>query len=158
MEDQVLFDRLFDNTSCLDNGCIMWLGGCTPNGYGKIKYKGQTLSTHRLSFKLCKDEVPEGLLVLHSCDFKPCINPNHLFLGTAKDNKHDCMNKDRHAYGELQGLSKLRRKDVQEIRRLLNEGELTQKAIGQYFNIAQSTVSGIKYKRDWAWLSEVNPQ
>lgn len=158
MEDQALFDRLFNNTACLDNGCIKWLGGCAPNGYGKIKYKGQTLSTHRVSFQLCKGEIPDKLWILHSCDYRPCINPKHLFLGDAKINKHDSMQKDRHAYGESHGNSKLSCEDVQNIRELLREETLTQEMIAQRFGVTQPTINWIKFNRHWNWLGEVNIQ
>jgi hypothetical protein len=144
-----IFDRLFDRTACRDSGCIEWLGGFSANGYGAIKYNGRMEGTHRMAYELCKEDIPAGLWVLHTCDNRACVNPDHLFLGTAKINKRDCMNKDRHAYGSRSGMAKLNNDKVRKIRQLLSAGELTEEAIGKMFDVSQTTVSQIGSNQIW---------
>lgn len=83
--------------------CWVWKGAtCGPSGYGRIArgrrgefHKKNSALVHRLSWELHNGPIPEGLLVLHRCDNPPCIRPDHLFLGTAKDNSDDKCAKGR---------------------------------------------------------------
>ena len=75
-------------------GCIVWQK-CLNGGYGWLRRNGEEIRTHRLSYKLNVGPIPQGLHVLHHCDNPPCINPDHLFLGTHADNMKDARNKGR---------------------------------------------------------------
>jgi len=77
------------------NDCWIWNGSMSCNGYGKIDYKGKTISSHRASYVAFKGEIGKGLYVCHSCDVKHCVNPSHLWLGTCKDNIQDAKVKRR---------------------------------------------------------------
>jgi hypothetical protein len=76
--------------------CWLWTKSCTSKGYGQFKFKEQKDTTHRIAWKLTHGPIPDGLLVLHRCDVRNCVNPAHLFLGTPKDNTQDMMSKGRH--------------------------------------------------------------
>lgn len=84
--------------------------------YCDIKVSGRQTSAHRLSYELFCGPIPQGMFVCHTCDFPRCINPAHLFLGTAADNMADKVAKGRQARGERQGLAKLTWPAVRQIR------------------------------------------
>jgi hypothetical protein len=76
-------------------GCWEWRGRRMPKGYGKLNRGTKTVYAHRLAFELRNGPIPDGLYVLHKCDNPPCINPDHLFLGTQADNVRDRDTKGR---------------------------------------------------------------
>jgi hypothetical protein len=76
--------------------CWLWQGATGKKGYGYFNDRGKLIRSHRFSWELTnKQSVPKGLLVCHSCDNPPCCNPNHLWVGTAKDNTEDMIAKGR---------------------------------------------------------------
>jgi len=79
-----------------NSGCWLWQKSVTRGGYGQQGYKMYNYSAHRLSWIFSVGPIPKGLAVCHKCDNPLCINPEHLFLGTQKDNVQDMMKKGRH--------------------------------------------------------------
>lgn len=77
-------------------GCLIWTGRIDQHGYGRICVDGREMGAHRASWVLTKGPIPSGLHALHRCDTPPCINPDHLFLGTPADNVADMIRKQRH--------------------------------------------------------------
>ena len=78
------------------DGCWEWIGAKDKNGYGVITYKTLPIKAHRYSFSVHYGEILEGMSVLHKCDNPSCVNPEHLFQGTQRDNMHDAIKKKRH--------------------------------------------------------------
>jgi hypothetical protein len=80
-------------------GCWIWMGYFNaPNGYGRYQIKGESFLAHRLSWEHHYGPVPKGLWVLHKCDTRSCINPDHLYIGTVKDNSRDTVKRERFKY------------------------------------------------------------
>ena len=145
-----LADRLLRLTIPEPNsGCLLWTASVRgEDGYGVVKVNGKTESTHRVSYRVFKGEVPEGFLVMHKCDTPCCVNPDHLVLGTPKDNSRDMVRKNRNfaPSGEDHANAKLSLEDVKKIRSI--EG-LTYKDIGKMFNVSKSQVSMIRSYKKW---------
>lgn len=89
--------RVEAKTARMEGGCWVWTGRLQTKGYGAITYRGGNTSVHRQLYKILNGlEFGLDQLVCHRCDVRNCVNPDHLFLGTAKDNNRDCGNKGRH--------------------------------------------------------------
>lgn len=123
------------------------------SGYGGISIKGKNCYVHRYSYEL-HFEPPGDLHVCHKCDNPACVNPDHLFLGTDKDNRHDCINKDRHIRGSKQWSSILTDDQVKEIRRRykprckINGGG----ALGREFGVTNGAIWNIVTNKSWKHL------
>lgn len=100
-----LIERLKEKMGDVDeNGCINWLGNQDNKGYGVIgthKVNGSSRKSHayRVAYELLKGEIPEDHEVCHSCDNRLCVNPDHLWTGTHKDNMRDMIQKKRDRFG-----------------------------------------------------------
>jgi hypothetical protein len=78
------------------SGCWLWIGGATSAGYGVITIQGEQVYAHRMSAHQYKGfDLNSPLHVLHKCDNPCCVNPNHLFIGTNRDNQQDRQRKGR---------------------------------------------------------------
>ena len=89
MNASAIFDR---SEPDLNSGCWLWAGRHAPNGYGTF---GRCEYAHRASWKAHSGPIPTGVMVLHKCDTRCCVNPDHLFLGDAGDNIRDATAKGR---------------------------------------------------------------
>ena len=125
--------------------CWEWTACKTTDGYGCFQLNYRNLRAHRLAYTLSKGEIPEGLVVRHTCDNPVCCNPGHLILGTHTDNMADMLERKRQAKGEGNSSCKLTPKQVMEI----YNSPLTQNEIAKLYNIAPSNVSSIKLKKTW---------
>ena len=82
-----------------ETGCWIWTGALNRHrGYGRLRFKDKEIKAHRYSWELHNGPIPDGLQVLHKCDTPACVNPDHLWLGTHKENMHDCIKKGRFVF------------------------------------------------------------
>ena len=125
-------------------GCWLWTGRLTKKGYGTIWGSGGNLHAHRASFMLYKGEIPDGLHVLHTCDVRNCVNPDHLFLGTNLDNIKDKVLKNRTYRGENHYRSKLTESILRDIR-----FSKSVNALANRFGVHKSTISAVRSLRLW---------
>lgn len=133
--------------------CWSWKASTTAFGYGKI-WSGASkklLGAHVVSWILHHGPIPNKLHVLHQCDNPPCCNPNHLFIGTAKQNIWDRILKGRSKWtrGEDAHNSKLKNNHVLAIRCLYEQWNLSEASIGRLFKVSERTVSGIVTRTTW---------
>lgn len=76
-------------------GCHLWMGWRELHGYGRMWVDGRTKTAHRVAWELANGPIPEGKIVMHTCDNRRCCNPEHLKLGTHGDNLRDRLDKRR---------------------------------------------------------------
>lgn len=136
--------------------CWLWRGTIKDRRYGVIglPVKGFRYA-HRLSYELHFGPIPPGLSVLHRCDNPPCVRPDHLFLGTQRDNLADMRAKGREAgpgtrvnFGEQNGRAVLDWPKVIRIRQRHANGEQI-KTIARDLGVGQTTIANIVHRRRW---------
>lgn len=132
----------------------------SEKGYGAIKVNGKVQSAHRVSYEAFKGEIPDGLLILHACDNRKCINPDHLSVGTHAENMKDAYQKGRliqltpdngFKSGHIPKNRKLTPAQVIEMRSLRESGTKLQE-IADQFGVGTSTVQDVCSKRTYANL------
>ena len=140
---------LWDRSVKIKNGCWEY-SPINIDGYGRMWYKNRAHPAHRLAYKFYnKCSILKNIKVCHSCDNRCCINPDHLFLGTQKDNMDDMTNKGRdRRTGEQNGSSKLTEKQVLRIRKLHKKGFL-QKTLAKQFSVDKSSIGFIVNRKTW---------
>lgn len=129
--------------------CWLWIGAKSSSGYGCFRTHFKDWRAHRFAYTLCRNKIPKGLLVLHSCDNPGCVNPSHLFLGTPADNTRDMIKKRRHTYGTKVHTAKLNEKEVKEIRRKYATGRYTQKQLSNRYGINQTNIQAVIVGKTW---------
>ncbi len=122
--------------------CINWNGAINSAGYPVTWYQNKIAYTHRVVAKAKPGEV-----VMHICDNKKCVNPEHLVIGTHKLNSEDMVAKSRQAKGELAGNSKLVEAQVLQIRKL--QGKYSSRQVAEIFSISKTNVLDIWNNRIW---------
>lgn len=143
-----LADKLeFRGWSVTPGGCWCWSGrGFSGVGYGKIRFNGRELYVHRAAYEAWVGPIPEGQVVRHKCDNPPCINPDHLEVGTHSDNAKD---REQRGRGTRSGHAKLTEQDVLDIRTEYGYGVLTQQMLADVYGVKHSTISDITRGKTW---------
>lgn len=132
-------------------GCLIWLGGTTVFGYGKMTFMYKTLSAHRVAWEMQHGEIPDGMFVCHKCDVPSCVNTDHLFLGTPQENSTDMVAKGRCRLGSAVKQSKLTVHDVRHIRRT----DIRTKRLSDIYGVSKTTIKKVKSGKGWKHVQEV---
>ncbi len=132
--------------------CWLWTASIDSCGYGNFSFEDSLVGSHRMSYELSIEPIPEGLSVLHKCDTRNCVNPNHLFLGTQKDNVRDCIKKERFRshIGAKNNQAVLSEEKVLKIRKFKRENSwasLMDLAI--MYGVSKSAIAHIVKRRTW---------
>lgn len=161
-----LWDRFHDKFIKDKSGCWLWINarggrdgrGSISNGCKSEEWVDgdkPVIYAHRAAWILYRGTIPFGMKVLHTCDVPSCVNPDHLFLGTQKDNVHDCKSKGRlvppkYRRGIDVPNAKLSPEAVLDIRQRTK----MQKEYASQYGICQQTVSDIWRRKRWGWVTE----
>lgn len=149
-----LSDRLFGR-AIADGDCLIWQGGTSGAAkYGHIRVNGKMQKCHRLSYQLHKGDIPGDMVVMHSCDRPACINPEHLSLGTQKDNMKDMRSKKREHdnKGERNGHSSLAAEDAREIRDTYRRYSRTHgsKVLAKKYGVSDQAILDVISWKTWS--------
>jgi len=159
-------ERFWNKVSVgLPNECWEWQASKVI-GYGQFVIRNIPFRAHRVSFIMHYGEPSQELLICHSCDNPACVNPEHLFAGTHKDNHSDMMQKNRHAHGEWfkahqfqhcargedGSAAKLTEAQILEIRSLHIPRIVTQRTLASKFGVSQTQISRIINHQRWTHI------
>ncbi len=142
----------FESRIAKTDGCWLWTARTDEYGYGAITVRGQELKAHRLSYEFYVGRIPDGLLVLHSCDNPPCVRPDHLRAGTYADNVNDMWSRGRGParHGVHAGaLTRLNDEIVRRMREEYAKGGVTCAQLGKKYGIGYSQASNITSRKSW---------
>lgn len=134
-----------------NSGCWLWAYASTdPRGYGRLHVNGRREKAHRASYEAFCGPIPRGGHVLHGCDTPPCINPDHLRIGTAKDNADDRERRGRgnHAIEGRHPKAKLTAEQVSVVRCRAREG-VGLRRLARDFGVTHATIRAIVERRTW---------
>lgn len=142
-----IIDRIESNYLPEPNsGCWLWTGYVANDGYGQIKINGERWKAHIMSFNIFRGGLSGGKMILHTCDIRCCINPDHLYEGDVRDNSRDMVNRGRSLAGEKHHRAKLQNHHIPLIRSA--KGKYSE--IGKLFGISRTVVGKIKTRKAWS--------
>ncbi len=132
--------------------CWLWTDRLKDNGYATFTWKGVGHYVHRYSYGLHYGKFDTTLQVLHTCDVRNCVNPEHLFLGTIADNMADKVAKGRQRRGVAHLMAKLTEEDVTKIRHAYAEKRYSQSQLGKQFGVTQTCIGAIVRRKTWSHI------
>ena len=160
-----LAERFASHTMQADSGCVQWTAAKNRKGYGFVGVGGKLRIASRVAWELARGEIPQGMCVLHHCDNPPCVNPDHLFLGTKADNGADMVAKGRQARGDRHG-SRLhpesRQRGSGHVRAKLTEADVLKiladkrpkRIVAKEYGVSHHSVHLIRHRKTWRHVTE----
>ncbi len=143
-------ERLLDGIEELETGCIEWKRAKNSEGYGYLWNGKFNERVHRMSYKLFNGSIPDGKIILHSCDNPSCCNPKHLKIGTRAENNKDraIKNRNRNQQGEKNNMSKLSSEEVLQIR----NSKKSENVLGSKYGVSRALIGNIRRGEIWKHL------
>jgi hypothetical protein len=130
-------------------GCWNWTASKGRRGYGWIWVGNRNERAPRVSYEIYRGPIPDGMQVCHHCDNPPCVNPDHLFVGSDAENKADKMTKGRQARGASHGRAKLTEDDVLEIRAARDS---TLRELATKYGVCEYQISYVRSGKRWSHI------
>lgn len=144
LDKELILSRVIESTS----GCWEWQGLLLANGYGQVMINYKKYLVHRLAKFLWHGfNLRSAKIICHTYDYRRCCNPDHLFIGTRRDNYYDSMSKGRNCFGSRHGCALLDEDDVYLIRALPKDWPHT--IIAPIFNVSDITIGDIRRRKTW---------
>src|ERR1700753_2039822 len=144
-ENNMTKEEFFSNVKINKNSCWEWQRYLNKYGYGYISTEGKSWSIHRYAYYVTHGSIPSKKWVLHKCDNRKCINPDHLYLGDNAQNVKDRVQRNRGAIAERNASSKLTTKEVTKIKKMTG----TLRSVSEKFGVAIATIDDIRRGRTW---------
>jgi len=148
--------RPFESYYVRTEGCWEWTGTIRKCGYGTYAANSKVFKAHRYAYEQHYGPIPSGLVVMHSCDNRKCVNPAHLSVGTIADNIADCVAKLRHARGIKKPAAKLTESDVREIRSIAVKGvrghPCSWKRLAKRYGVDPTTIRAVCKGKTWSFV------
>ncbi|MCY0962603.1 HNH endonuclease signature motif containing protein [Streptomyces sp. H27-H5] len=150
--------RFFAKVTKTDT-CWLWKAHKSPTGYGRFKLpgtEGAVVQAHRWSYEHHHGPVPDGNVVMHTCDVRNCVNPTHLRTGTQGDNLKDMRDKGRHV-GNPEGVREWMRTNApkltyelaEELRAEYAKGGISQRELGERYGVSREHARDIIARKRW---------
>ena len=145
--------HILERISISESGCWEWTKHLNHCGYGCMTFRNGPKLAHRISYSVFVGDIPDGMNVLHRCDNRKCVNPDHLFIGTQADNVADMLlkgrNKSNPARGERTHSAKLTDEAVLTIRSMYVPRKVTLKLLGDMFGVCEAVVHNVVHGKTW---------
>tara|TARA_R110000823_G_C15657157_1_gene471618 strand:- start:2 stop:517 length:516 start_codon:yes stop_codon:yes gene_type:complete len=143
-----LFEKKVDKDTA--SGCHLWTANKNSLGYGMFSGGSRTAKgAHRFAYKTYIGEIPPGMLVLHTCNVRNCVNPDHLKLGTHKENMEHMVKSGNSGKGKA--YNTLTERQVRDIRKAIANDE-TVVGLAKKYSVCSTTISRIKNNRTWTHI------
>lgn len=144
--------RFYEKIAFGSTECWHWIGTIDSVGYGRLMHPKEN-KAHRISWIIHVGQIPKGMKILHRCDLRSCVNPDHLFLGSQSDNVKDMMNKKRNVAkglnGELNPMAKLTSEDVEKMKNIRKSTAMSFNKIAKIMGISTMTVYRACTGKSW---------
>jgi hypothetical protein len=141
-------NKFFRRVRHMENGCMIWTGFRSKQGYGQCSYRGKRQFAHRVAWQITNGYIPTDHCVCHSCDVPGCVNPAHLFVGTLKENTQDSVKKGR--WHPPKGINHFKAKLTEEDVRKIRRSSRSQYKLAILYGVSQVCISSIVHRKTWA--------
>lgn len=132
-------------------GCWEWTGYSHRSGHGSIRVDGKAVPVYRYVYEFYRGKIPDGMFACHKCDNPSCVNPEHIFIGTPRENSQDAARKGRMERGNKRWCSKLTEQDIRSIRA---DGR-AQRVIAGDYGVDQALIQRIRVGKAWGWVGDI---